>query len=90
MNRSDVAAKKARLAELQAEAARIEAEVDAEELGAAVAGWAKRGYYLTYYATAGVFLGVVAALVSLMFNIIGASYSFPRRSSPSCGSTRRP
>ena len=73
MSHGDVVGKKARLAELQAETARLEAEVDAEEFGAAVGSWAKQGYYLTYYATAGSFLGMVAALVSLMFNIIGAS-----------------
>ncbi|MFM8496508.1 MAG: hypothetical protein ACKOEM_13435 [Planctomycetia bacterium] len=70
---SDSAAKKARLAELQAEAARLEAEVEAEAFADSVRDWAKRGYYLTYYATAGFFLGMVAALVSLMFNVIGAS-----------------
>jgi hypothetical protein len=73
MKRDDIAFKKVRLAELQAEAARLEAEVDSEEFVEAVASWARRGYYLTYYATAGFFLGMVAALVSLMFNIIGAS-----------------
>lgn len=73
MKRDDIAVKKVRLAELQAEAARLEAEVDSEEFVEAVASWARRGYYLTYYATAGFFLGMVAALVSLMFNIIGAS-----------------
>jgi hypothetical protein len=73
MSHDDVVGKKARLAELQAETARLEAEVDAEEFGAAVGSWAKQGYYLTYYATAGSVLGMVAALVSLMFNIIGAS-----------------
>ena len=72
MSHDDVVGKKARLAELQAETARLEAEVDAEEFGAAVGSWAKQGYYFTYYATAGSFLGMVAALVSLMFNIIGA------------------
>ena len=73
MNRDSVAAKRARLAELQAEAERLESEVDAEEFGAAVGAWARKGYYLTYYATAGFFLGMVAALASLMFNIIGAT-----------------
>ena len=75
MSRDPVAAKRARLAELQAEAERLEAEVDAEEFGVAVGEWARKGYYLTYYATAGFFLGMVAALVSLMFNIIGASWA---------------
>ena len=73
MSHDDVVGTKARRAALQAETARLEAEVDAEEFGAAVGSWAKQGYYLTYYATAGSFLGMVAALVSLMFNIIGAS-----------------
>jgi hypothetical protein len=73
MKSDTVAEKRARLAELQAEADRLEAEVDAEVFGEAVASWAKKGYYLTYYATAGFFLGMVAALVSLMFNIIGAT-----------------
>jgi hypothetical protein len=68
-----VAEKRARLMELQAEAERLASEVDAEVFGEAVGSWAKKGYYLTYYATAGFFLGMVAALVSLMFNIIGAS-----------------
>jgi len=69
----DVAAKQKRLAELQAEAARLEAEVEAEAFAEGVRDWAKRGYYLTYYATAGFFLGMVAALTSLMFNIVGAT-----------------
>lgn len=73
MNPAELAAKRARLAELEAEASRLAAEVDAEALAEAAGGWARRGYYLTYYATAGFFLGMVAALVSLMFNIIGAS-----------------
>jgi len=75
MNRDSVTAKRARLAELQAEAERLESEVDAEEFGQAVGEWAKKGYYLTYYATAGFFLGMVAALVSLVFNIVGASWA---------------
>jgi hypothetical protein len=65
--------KRARLAELRAEAARLEAEVESEAFGQTVGDWARRGYYLAYYATAGFFLGMVAALVSLMFNIVGAS-----------------
>lgn len=74
MTRDSVAAKRARLAQLQAEAERLESEVDAEEFGSAVGEWAKQGYYFTYYATAGFFLGMVAALVSLVFNIVGASW----------------
>ncbi|MEY3204248.1 MAG: hypothetical protein RLZZ21_579 [Planctomycetota bacterium] len=71
--RDDLADKRARLAELQAEQAQLAAEIEAEGFGQAAGEWARKGYYLTYYATAGFFLGMVAALVSLMFNIIGAS-----------------
>lgn len=31
-----------------------------------------RNYYLTYYATTGFFLGMIAALTSLMFNVVGS------------------
>jgi hypothetical protein len=71
--RDDLADKRARLAALQAEQAQLAAEIDAEGFGQPAGEWARQGYYLTYYATAGFFLGMVAALVSLMFNIIGAS-----------------
>ena len=62
-----------KLEQLQAEAAALEAQIEAEMGGADQDDWKRKGYYLTYYATAGFFLGMVAALVSLMFNIIGAS-----------------
>jgi len=65
--------REARLARLRAEAAELEAEIDSEKFGQAAGEWARRGYYLTYYATAGFFLGMVGALVSLVFNIAGAS-----------------
>jgi hypothetical protein len=65
--------REARLARLREEAAQLEAEIDAERFGRAAGEWARRGYYLTYYATAGFFLGMVGALVSLVFNIAGAS-----------------
>jgi hypothetical protein len=79
MSHETLAAKRARLADLRAQTARLEAELD----GAVDAGldgaaqervdWAGQGYYLTYYATSGFFLGIVGALASLMFNIIGAT-----------------
>jgi hypothetical protein len=65
--------REARLVRLREEAARLEAEIDAERFGRAAGEWARRGYYLTYYATTGFFLGMVGALVSLVFNIAGAS-----------------
>ena len=54
-----------RVAQLEAEAA---AEVDADPRQPR---W-ERGFYLTYYATAGFFLGMLAALASLAFNIVGS------------------
>ena len=73
MTVDSLAAREARLAQLRAEAAELEAEIDAEKFGQAAGEWARRGYYLTYYATAGFFLGMVGALASLVFNIAGAS-----------------
>jgi len=60
-----------RLERLEAEAAALAAEIEASRAGGD--DWKRRGYYLTYYATAGFFLGMVAALVSLVFNVVGAS-----------------
>ncbi len=71
MDQANLAAKRAELARLQTEAAKLEAEIDAAAEGQA--DWSGRGYYLTYYATAGFFLGMVAALTSLVFNVVGAS-----------------
>lgn len=68
-----LAEREARLTKLREEAAKLQAEIDAEAFGRAAGEWARRGYYLTYYATTGFFLGMVAALVSLMFNIVGSS-----------------
>jgi hypothetical protein len=54
-----------RVAQLESEAAEaIRAEAPARPW------W--RGFYLTYYATAGFFLGMIAALASLAFNVIGS------------------
>jgi len=69
---SALAEKKAELARLEAEAVRLKTEIDAEE-AAVSSDWEDQGYYLTYYATSGFFLGMIAALASLMFNIVGAS-----------------
>jgi hypothetical protein len=35
--------------------------------------WRDKDFYLTYYATTGFFLGVVGAIASLLFNVVGAS-----------------
>lgn len=73
MSTESLVDREVRLARLREEAARLEAEIDAERFGRAAGDWARRGYYLTYYATAGFFLGMVGALVSLIFNIAGAA-----------------
>jgi hypothetical protein len=73
---STLAEKKAELARLEAESARLANEIATEEATHgdwANRDWADQGYYLTYYATSGFFLGMIAALASLMFNIVGAS-----------------
>lgn len=54
-----------RVAQLEAEAA---AEIDGDQ---PEPQWS-RGFYLTYYATAGFFLGMLAALASLAFNVVGS------------------
>ena len=62
------------LSELRSRVAQLEAEAAAEMDGSQMAGaqappWS-RGFYLTYYATAGFFLGMIAALVSLAFTVV--------------------
>ena len=54
-----------RVAQLEAEAA---AELEADN---PQPQWS-RGFYLTYYATAGFFLGMLGALASLGFNVVGS------------------
>jgi hypothetical protein len=73
MTAETLAEREAHLLTLRAKAAQLEAEIEAERFGQAAGEWARRGYYLTYYATAGFFLGMAGALVSLVFNIAGAT-----------------
>lgn len=70
MDSQTVSEKRRELARLQARVTELEREIagTTERPG----DWMRSGYYLTYYATTGFFLGMVAALVSLMFNIVGA------------------
>jgi hypothetical protein len=58
------------LNELRSRVNQLEAEA-AAEMVEPEAPWA-RGFYLTYYATAGFFLGMIAALASLAFNVVGS------------------
>lgn len=70
MTDKDYAAVQRELAELRARVAQLETEASAAE--PLNTEWT-RHYYLTYYATAGFFLGMIAALASLLFNVVGSS-----------------
>jgi hypothetical protein len=59
--------KQAELAELRARVADLERELEAPE-----GDFAPKDFYLTYYATAGFFLGMIAAVASLLFNVVGS------------------
>ncbi len=65
----DLQTKRSELERLRAEARRLEEEIDRET---ALAGWQPRGYYVAYYATAGFLLGGIAAMTSLLLNVVGA------------------
>lgn len=71
MNKQLIEDKQRELATLRARVAELERELE----GATPQPdqWMRSGYYLTYYATTGFFLGMAGALTSLMFNIVGAS-----------------
>src|SRR6478752_10429448 len=72
MNEQNLHSIQNELSELRRRVAQLEAEA-AEEMGGAPdqRQWS-RGFYLTYYATAGFFLGMIAALASLAFNVVGS------------------
>lgn len=61
--------KRSRLAELRQEVAALERELSAEPPG----NWRPQSFYDAWYATVGFLLGGIAALTSLMFNVIGAT-----------------
>jgi hypothetical protein len=69
MTEKDLAAVQRELAELRTRVAQLEGEASAP--GQLSTEW-MRGYYPTYYATTGFFLGMIAAAVSLLFNVVGA------------------
>lgn len=60
------------LSELRSRVAQLEAEAAAELDDTPDRQSWSRGFYLTYYATAGFFLGMIAALASLAFNVVGS------------------
>ncbi|MEQ8765593.1 MAG: hypothetical protein RL885_16830 [Planctomycetota bacterium] len=65
MERAD---KSKRLEELRLELERLESEVALEK----AAEWPPKGYYTAYHAMAGAFLGMLGAMASLLFNVIGS------------------
>lgn len=66
----DFAAVQRELVELRTRVAILEQEAAQREKPS---GEWTRGYYLTYYATTGFFLGMIAAGMSLIFNVVGAT-----------------
>jgi hypothetical protein len=64
-----VEAKRQRLEELRAELQQLETEL---KTAPSEPQWQATGYYTAYYATTGFILGAVAAMSSLLFNIVGA------------------
>lgn len=69
MTENDLAAMQRELADLRSRIALLEEEESAAD--PVTPDW-KNGYYLTYYATTGFFLGMAGAVVSLLFNVVGA------------------
>ena len=69
MTDKDLATVQKELTELRARVTQLDAEATAAE--PLNIEWTRR-YYLTYYATTGFFLGMIAALVSLLFNVAGS------------------
>lgn len=63
--------KRQRLAELRAEVSSLEAEL-AREAAKPADQWEATGYYTAYYATTGFLLGGIAAMSSLLVNVVGA------------------
>jgi hypothetical protein len=69
MTPNDLVAVQRELADLRNRVAQLEEDASIQE--PLNTEWT-RGYYLTYYATTGFFLGMIGAAVSLLFNIVGA------------------
>lgn len=68
MAESDLSSKQVELQDLRKRVADLEDELEHESQR-----WKQTGYYTAYFATAGFFLGGIAALTSLMFNIVGSA-----------------
>ncbi len=68
---TDIAQKEAELAQLKAKAATLEAEINASK--PQLDQWNEDKFYGTYYGTVGFVFGGIAAMASLLFNVIGAT-----------------
>lgn len=68
---SEYQQKQVRLEELRQQVRELEAELAAPD-AAELQPWEATGYYTAYHATAGFILGAVAAMSSLLLNIVGA------------------
>src|SRR5262249_14938169 len=62
--------KQQELERLRARVEQLEAEIIRDQ---AERGWQTTSYYTAYYASAGFLLGIFGAIVSLLFNVIGAT-----------------
>jgi hypothetical protein len=69
---SDAAEKQRRLEELRAQVQQLEAEIGESAQPQPPDQWQATGYYTAYYATTGFILGGIAAMSSLLFNVVGA------------------
>ena len=70
MSDSGLEQRRQALSQLRQEVARLEAEIADGEVSAA---WAPQRFYSAFYATTGFVLGGVAAMASLLFNVIGST-----------------
>lgn len=68
---SDASQKEREIEELRQRLRQLEAEANHGEHQPQVQ-WQAKGFYTAYYATTGFMLGAVAAMSSLLFNIVGA------------------
>ena len=64
--------KRQELVELRARVRQLESELATPQ--ARLKPWEATGYYTAYYATTGFLLGGIAAMASLLFNIVGALF----------------
>ncbi len=72
MTDSELKRKAERLAQLREEVAQLERELSVSEEGGQGGHWESQSYYTAYHATSGMMLGAIAAVASLLFNVVGS------------------